>query len=164
MDFAVPQRVAAGLREGDDVKVVAAGSESAVAARIVRIDARVDPATRNATVRARIDADAAAPGASVRVEVPDGPAASVVAVPASALRKGPAGDHLFVLVPEAKDGARAEERRVHSGPIQGDEVVILEGLAAGERVAASGSFKLRPDALVSVVAKAEPERSARAGS
>ena len=164
VDFAVPQRVAAGLREGDDVKVVAAGSESAVAARIVGIDARVDPATRNATVRARIDADAAAPGASVRVEVPDGPAASVVAVPASALRKGPAGDHLFVLVPEAEGRARAEERRVRSGPIQGDEVVILEGLAAGERVAASGSFKLRPDALVSVVEKAEPERSARAGS
>ncbi len=32
----------------------------------------------------------------------------------------------------------------------GDEVVILEGLEAGERVATSGSFKLREGALVHV--------------
>jgi membrane fusion protein (multidrug efflux system) len=164
VDFAVPQRVAAGLREGESVKVVAPGGESAIVATIVGIDARVDPATRNATVRARIDADAAAPGASVRVEVPDGPASRVVAVPATALRKGPGGDYLFVLAAEGGGKARAEERRVLSGPVRGDEVVILDGLAAGERVAASGSFKLRPDVVVSVVEKAEPERSPRAGS
>jgi membrane fusion protein (multidrug efflux system) len=164
VDFAVPQRVAAGLREGETVKVVAPGSEAEIAAKIVGIDARVDPATRNATVRAKIAADAAAPGASVRVQVPDGPAARAVAVPATALRKGPGGDYLFVLAKEAEGKARAEQRRVVSGPLQGDEVVILEGLAAGERVAASGSFKLRPDVLVSVVENTEPQRSARTGS
>ena len=164
VDFAVPQRVAAGLREGETVTVVAPGSETEIAAKIVGIDARVDPATRNATVRARIDADAAAPGASVRVQVPDGPAAKAVAVPATALRKGPGGDFLFVLAQEANGQARAEERRVVSGPLRGDEVVILQGLAAGERVAASGSFKLRPDVLVSVVESGEPRRTARAGN
>ena len=164
MDFAVPQRVAAGLREGDSVKVVAAGSESAVAASIVGIDARVDPATRNATVRARIDADAAAPGASVRVQVPDGPAAASVAVPASALRKGPGGDHVFVLGARGRGprprGGAARAQRADPGRRGGDP----RRARAGERVAASGSFKLRPDVLVSVVEKAEPERSARAGS
>ncbi len=164
VDFAVPQRVAAGLREGETVTVVAPGSEAEIAAKIVGIDARVDPATRNATVRARIDADAAAPRASVRVPVPDGPAAKAVAVPATALRKGPGGDFLFVLAQEANGQARAEERRVVSGPLRGDEVVILQGLAAGERVAASGSFKLRPDVLVSVVESGEPRRTARAGN
>jgi membrane fusion protein (multidrug efflux system) len=43
---------------------------------------------------------------------------------------------------------------VRSGPLVGDEVVILEGLQAGERVAASGSFKLRESLLVAVAADA----------
>jgi membrane fusion protein (multidrug efflux system) len=32
----------------------------------------------------------------------------------------------------------------------GDEVIIRDGVAAGERVAASGSFKLRDAALVAI--------------
>src|SRR3989442_9824790 len=39
-------------------------------------------------VRARIQSQAPAPGASVRVEVPTGPSTTVVAIPVSALRKG----------------------------------------------------------------------------
>ena len=45
---------------------------------------------------------------------------------------------------------RAHERPVRSGPMLGDEIVILDGLTAGERVAASGSFKLREGVLVAV--------------
>ena len=39
--------------------------------------------------------------------------------------------------------ADPQSRRVVSGEILGDEVLVYEGLAAGDRVAASGSFKLR---------------------
>jgi membrane fusion protein (multidrug efflux system) len=44
----------------------------------------------------------------------------------------------------------------------GDEVVILEGLEAGERVAASGSFKLRESLLVAVAA--DSAASAKGGN
>ena len=105
VDFTVAQRVAAGLREGDNVDVFATSDSSPIAARIVALDARVDPATRNASVRARIEdaALAPAPGASVRVRVPVGPSHTAVAVPVSALRKGPDGDHVFIIAPD-KDG------------------------------------------------------------
>ncbi len=45
----------------------------------------------------------------------------------------------------------------------GDEVVIDAGLAAGEQVAASGSFKLREAALVAVAddARAADNRAER---
>lgn len=150
VDFDVSQDVAAGLREGETVQVFADGGR-AMPARILAIDARVDSVTRNATVRARIDGDVTpSPGASVRVEIPVGAAVPAVAIPASALRKGPAGDHVFVLS-AGKDGrTRAHLRAVTSGPIVGDDVVILDGLAANEQVAASGSFKLRDGALVTV--------------
>jgi len=151
VDFAVSQQVAAGLRSGESVDVFAGGPR-AIPARIVAIDARVDPVTRNAMVRARIAGGSATPvpGASVRVEVPVGAAVQAVAIPASALRKGPAGDHVFVLAADENGKTRAHVRPVRSGPIVGDEVVILDGLAADEQVAASGSFKLRDGALVAI--------------
>ena len=151
VDFTVAQRVAAGLGEGDSVGV-SAGDAPPVRARIVAIDVRVDTTTRNAMVRARIEgaANAPAPGASVRVLVPLGPATTAVVVPVSALRKGPAGDHVFVIAADKEGKSRAHLRPVRSGTVLGDEVLIHEGLEAGEQVATSGSFKLREAVLVAV--------------
>jgi membrane fusion protein (multidrug efflux system) len=153
VDFTVTQQVAAGLREGGVVEVIGTGSASALAATIVAIDSRVDVTTRNAMVRARIEGaeNTPAPGASVRVRVPVGPSRRAVAIPVSALRKGPAGDHVFVIA-EGRDGKpRAQLRPVQSGTMLGDEVLIYSGLSPGEQVAASGSFKLRDSALVATV-------------
>jgi membrane fusion protein (multidrug efflux system) len=163
VDFAVPQAVAAALKAGDRIGVSAGTDASAPAleAKVVAVDARVDPATRNSTVRARIelssqhtkDASTAhpAPGSSVRVSVLAGPAAKAVAIPATAVRKGPGGDHVFVLAAAAPDQKlRAQLRRVQVGASMGEEVLITRGLDSGEQVATSGSFKLRDSVLVAV--------------
>jgi membrane fusion protein (multidrug efflux system) len=162
VDFTVAQRVAAGLRMGDTVTVFAGGDT--VSARIVAVDARVDPTTRNATVRARVvDSLTPAPGASVRVQVPVGPAQKVASVPVSALRKGPAGDHVFVIAPDSTGKTRAHERPVVSGPILGEEVVILSGVEPGEQIATSGSFKLREGALVALAENKQGAAQADSG-
>jgi membrane fusion protein (multidrug efflux system) len=163
VDFTVAQQVAAGLREGESIDVFATGDAPPISAKIVAIDARVDRATRNAMVRARIEGatNAPAPGASVRVRVPVGPPRAAVAVPVSALRKGPGGDHVFVIAP-GKDGkTRAHLRPVQSGTMLGDEVLIYAGLSAGEQVAASGSFKLRETVLVAIAG--DPKTGANGG-
>ena len=148
VDFTVAQAVAAELRPGEPIVVFAAGEPHPMTARIVAVDARVDPATRNALVRARITSHAPAPGASVRVEVPVGPTTTVVAIPVSALRRGPSGDHVFVIAADSAGHSRAHEQPVRSGPVLEDEVVILSGLTPGQQVATSGSFKLREAVLV----------------
>jgi membrane fusion protein, multidrug efflux system len=167
VDFTVAQQVAADLRVGQSVDVFATDDEasasrngSSTAARIVALDARVDPTTRNALVRARIERGAAAPapGASVRVRVPVGPARAAVTVPVSALRKGPGGDHVFVIAPDKDGKTRARLRPVESGAMLGDEVVIHSGLTTGEQVAASGSFKLRDAILVAITGSANAAR------
>jgi len=152
VDFTVAQQVSTNLREGDNVEVFAAGHASAITARIVALDARIDPTTRNAMVRARINGSgqAPAPGASVRVQVPVGPSRMAIAIPVSALRKGPGGDQVFVIQPDEHGKARAHARLVESGTMQGDEIVIHSGLSAHEMVAASGSFKLRDGVLVAI--------------
>jgi membrane fusion protein (multidrug efflux system) len=155
VDFPIPQMIAAGLREGDAVEVFAGGTPTPVPAKIVAVDARVDPVTRNAMVRARVDsADGPSPGAAVRVRVPAGPLRTAVGVPASALRKGPSGDHVFVIAPDPDGKLRAKTRPVETGTVLGDEVLIADGLKVGETVATSGSFKLR-DGLLVVPAEAK---------
>jgi membrane fusion protein (multidrug efflux system) len=145
VDFSVPQSVAAALTHGSTVDIVTADGAQPISARIVAIDAKVDPGTRNAMVRARIsgDKELPSPGASVRVQVPLGANGTAVAVPATALRKGPGGDHVWVLATDESGALRAHERAVASGAVVGDAVLILRGLKPGEQVAASGSFKLR---------------------
>ncbi len=153
VDFTVPQRVATTLRRGALVDVVSGNdSKQPIRATIVAIDARVDSNTRNATVRAKVDdARSISPGASVRVQVPTGPERTAVAVPVSALRKGPGGDHVFVISEDKQGKTRAHVRPVQAGAVLGDEVVIEQGLATGEQVAVSGSFKLRDSGLVAIV-------------
>jgi membrane fusion protein (multidrug efflux system) len=151
VDFTVAQRVAAGLQVGDSVVVYAANDTTPRPARIVAVDARVDPETRNATVRARLTGEQTpAPGASVRVVVPVGPVDTVVGVPVSALRKGPQGDHVFVIEPDSAGKPRAHLRSVQSGPVLGEAVLVFRGVEAGEQVATSGSFKLREGVLVAI--------------
>jgi membrane fusion protein (multidrug efflux system) len=152
VDFTVAQQVAAGLREGETVDVMPPGNGRTITAKIVALDARIDATTRNALVRARIEraAETPAPGASVRVKVPVGPPRQAVTVPASALRKGPGGDHVFIVATGDDGNTRAYVRQVQSGAMLDDVVIIDAGLSAGERVAASGSFKLRDSALVAV--------------
>src|SRR5581483_394614 len=86
----------------------------------------VDPSTRNAMVRARIeDASRVAPGASVRVQVPIGPEKSAITVPVSAVRKGPGGDHVFVLSADPQGKTRAHVRPVVAGEVLGDDAVLV---------------------------------------
>lgn len=161
VDFTVAQQVAGGLREGDSVEVFVDDRPAAIVAELVAIDARVDPTTRNAWVRAKISAvdDGPAPGAAVRVLVPTGPPRTVVAVPVSAVRKGPGGDHVFLITSDENGMPRAHVRGVESGAMVGDEILILRGLEAGEQVAATGSFKLREAVLVGVRGSATANRA-----
>jgi len=152
VDFTVAQQISAGLRVGETVDVFAAGDAPAIMAKIVALDARVDPTTRNATVRARIEGarNIPAPGASVRVRIPISLARNAIAIPVNALRKGPGSDQVFVIARDGDGRARAHTRQVQSGPMFGDEIVIHSGLTAGEEIAAVGSFKLRDGILVSI--------------
>jgi membrane fusion protein, multidrug efflux system len=172
VDFALPQAVAAALRPGDRVEVQAGAGTPTFAAQVEAVDARVDVATRNSMVRARVESsgkastDAAlpAPGSSVRVSVVVGAPSRVVAIPASALRKGPSGDHAFVLAADANNALRAQLRPVRVAGVVGDEVLVSQGIEAGEQVATSGSFKLRDAALVAVTAPVAAATPAASGS
>jgi membrane fusion protein, multidrug efflux system len=153
IDFTVGQQVAADLKPGDPIAVFPRGNTDALTASVLAIDSRVDPTTRNATVRAQVPTNEVElrPGASVRVRVATGEAHVAVAVPVSAIRKGPDGDRVFVLVPDAAGKIRARVRQVRVQAVADDEAIVESGLTAGEKVATTGSFKLRDAALVAIL-------------
>ncbi len=153
VDFSVTQQVASQLRPGDTISVVANATAAPTPAAIVALDSRIDPTTRNATVRAQVvdKGNLFTPGSSLRVKVPVGEPRLAIAIPASAVRKGPEGEHVFVLISDDAGSTRARLRQVRVDTVAGDEALIEAGLSAGEKVAASGSFKLRDSALVAVL-------------
>jgi membrane fusion protein (multidrug efflux system) len=63
---------------------------------------------------------------------------------------------VFVIAPDKDGKPRAHVREVESGSVEEDEVLIHSGLSAGERVATSGSFKLREAVLVAIADSAKP--------
>jgi membrane fusion protein (multidrug efflux system) len=150
VDFSLPQDSAVILSTGSSVSLQStAFANGSVEAEIVAEDDSVDRANR--TVRFR--AVAAGLGTSVRpgifldVIAGTGKPQAVVLVPMNAVRRSPYGQHVFVLAQE-EGKLRARQRVVETGPVVGQDIAISKGLAVGEHIATSGSFKLMDGALV----------------
>jgi RND family efflux transporter MFP subunit len=135
------------LRPGLKVRLssAAAGSEI-VESTITEIRPGVNPANRSLTVIIDFDNPGQwRPGASVRAELVLAVRANAVMVPQVAVVRRPAGDVVYVI----KDG-KAEERLVQRGQRNGGRIEIVDGLAAGERVAVDGAGFLTQGAAVDV--------------
>jgi membrane fusion protein, multidrug efflux system len=150
VDFTLPQDMAAAIRPG--VAVSLAGPQipdGSVSAEIVAEDASIDADNRAVRFRAiaRGLGERLRPGAFVDVVAVTAAPQPALLVPLTAVRRAPYGDHVFVLEEEAGQ-TRARQRIVRTGPVQGTDIVITDGLAAGELIAGAGSFKLRDGLLV----------------
>jgi membrane fusion protein, multidrug efflux system len=150
VDFTLPQDMAAAIRPG--VVVTLAGPQipgGSASAEIVAEDATVDATNRAVRFRAiaRGLGEMLRPGAFVDVVTVTAPPRPALLVPLTAVRRAPYGEHVFALV-EEEGQIRARQRVVQTGPVQGTDIVITDGLAEGELIAAGGSFKLRDGLLV----------------
>jgi len=150
VDFSLPQDSAAAVRPGVSVTLSnAALTKETAQAEILAEDASVDRANRTVRFRAIARGLGALlrPGMFLDVTAVISAPHDTILVPLSAVRRSPYGQHLFGLVRE--DGKlRARMRPVETGPVQGNEIAVTKGIAAGELIAASGSFKLREGLLV----------------
>jgi len=152
VDFSLPQDSAAAIRPGSTVTLAAPPIPGGTAAaEIIADDASVDGANRTVRFRAlaRGLGEALRPGGFVDVTAAVAPPQPVLFVPLTAVRRAPYGQLVYVL-DEAEGELRARQRIVKTGPVQGSEIAILDGLDEGELVAAEGSFKLREGLLVQI--------------
>ncbi|MGH6962670.1 MAG: hypothetical protein ACREE7_19495, partial [Dongiaceae bacterium] len=109
--------------------------------------------------------EALRPGGFVDVIAAVTPPQPSLFVPLTAVRRAPYGQLVYVLA-EEEGQLRARQRIVKTGPVQGNDIAVLEGLAEGDLIAAAGSFKLREGLLVQVggTADANPESDASLGT
>lgn len=115
-----------------------AGRKQSWEARLVRTEAEIDPGTRMVYAIARVDGESApggntmAPpvGLFVEAEIDGLELDDVVVLPRSALRNGE-----YVLVVDSEN--RVGRRQVDVFRVYGDQVFIVDGLEAGERVSVS---------------------------
>jgi membrane fusion protein (multidrug efflux system) len=152
VEFSLPQQRLGDLAEGLTVLVSSdAYPGQQFEGKITAINPDIDPATRNIRVQATLaNADGRLrPGMFVSVDMVLARTEKVLFIPATAVVHGPFGDSVFA-IEEGKaeaNGAKplvAQQRLVRLGVRQGDFVVALEGVKAGEKLVSTGVFKLRP--------------------
>ncbi len=165
IDFELPQQQT-GLEVGTRVSVTAPGllDEPAEATLIAR-GAALSDTSRSRAFRASLSgqSERLVPGAIVRVGVPMGEPTSVAVLPATAVRHSGFSAQAYVIVSRQEDNEevlRAELRTVTLGDQRDQQVVILEGVKVGERVAATGAFKLRDGMRLRVEPAADAAASA----
>ena len=124
------------------------------AGRVTRVGSSADPLTGTFEIEVEVEPDGArfARGLVAKVSLPIGDgtaAAGQTVVPVSAIVEAD-GDSATVYVLDAAQGV-ARRKQVTVGPIVGDRVVVLAGLAAGEQVVTDGAAWLTDGRPVRVV-------------
>jgi membrane fusion protein, multidrug efflux system len=143
------RRVAALAERNPDVVIqvkLPDGSEYPHPGQTNFLDVQVDSITDTVTVRAKLpNPDGILiPGGIVGVTVERGAPKQSLLIPQSAVQFDQAG-HFVLVVDDAK---KVEQRRVTTGVDQGRDVVITDGLKAGELVIVEGIQKVRPGQVV----------------
>lgn len=162
IDFSLPQENAALLKTGDEVAVmgpaVPGGTQKVT---IIAEDDSVDAANRTVRFRARGAGlgPLLRPGAFVDIVARTAEPQSRIAVPLSAVRRSPNGQHVFIVVEEA-GVRRARQRTIETGAVVEAVIVVESGLEEGEIVATSGSFKLRDGMKIAPAAAASGDPAA----
>ncbi|NKN32512.1 efflux RND transporter periplasmic adaptor subunit [Marichromatium bheemlicum] len=153
VDYALPERHLAALHPGQPVRVrVAAYPDRLFSGEIEAIDPGIDQGTRNVRIRARFaNPDLALrPGMFARVETLLPTQDAVLTLPREAITFNTYGDSVYQIV-EREGQTLVERRQVTTGAVNGEQVAILDGLAAGDRVVLGGQVKLTNGQPVQVI-------------
>jgi membrane fusion protein (multidrug efflux system) len=158
VEFWLPQQALAEVRAGQRTRVrTDAFPGASWEGEITTVNTEVDVATRNVRVRATIpNPDGKLrPGMFGNVEVLSSEKHPVLMIPATAVMFAPYGDSVFAIEEkqDEKSGQKAlvaRQKFVRLGDRRGDFVAVTSGLEAGERVVATGAFKLRNGMKVAV--------------
>ena len=147
LEFAIPERYAAHVKNGISVRFTVQGTNAAFTAKIYAVEPLVETATRTLRVRALADNrdSRLIPGTFANVIFPLGTIENGLLVPAEALIPIQNGKKIFI----KKDGV-AKEILVETGARTDADVLVSKGLNEGDTVLTSGVMSLRDGSPVHV--------------
>ncbi len=147
--FAVPEQTISRIKVGQSMQVMWPAGAQQWGAKVREVAASADPATRTFTVKLALPKNAVLPlGSTVHVQASsDQTAAQTLLVPLTALRQQGEGSAVWVF-DEAAMAVRSQT--VQLGAVQGNEVQVVKGLQAGQKVVVAGVHVLAEGQKVSI--------------
>jgi len=162
-DFAVAEKYFPDVAPGLKVEFrVSAYDGQTFIGEVQAVDAKVNEATRNISVRAQLDNKdkLLRPGMYAAIDLLLDKTADTVVVPATAIVYSSFGNALFVVEADEEGKMMARRVQITIGEQRGDLVAILSGLNGGEQVVQAGVSKLRNNSPVTVSENARLKETA----
>jgi len=160
----IPQNDAAALKIGDKGTMTVPGIDEPVEGRVTVVSPALDPNSTTVEVwlEAKNPKHALKPGTSVQLSLTAQTVRDALVVPASAVITAPDGTTTVMLA--GTDGL-AHQKAVKLGIRNGDDVQILDGVTASDKVVAGGAYGLPDKTKIKIEAAVEaPTEGSKAGS
>ena len=150
----IPQSDAAALRVGDKGTMTVPGIDHPIEGKVTVVSPALDPNSTTVEVwfEAKNPKHELKPGTSVALALTAQTIRDALVVPSSSILTAPDGSTTLMLA--GSDG-RAHQQAVKLGIRNGDDVQVLEGVSANDKVVSTGAYGL-PDKTKITIAAAEP--------
>jgi multidrug efflux pump subunit AcrA (membrane-fusion protein) len=156
----IPQAQAALLKVGDTASVSASGLEDPIPGKVSVVSPALDP--NSTTVEVWVDArnprQELKPGTSVSISMLAQTIPDALTVPAAAVLTEADGTTSVMVV---GDDGRAHQRDVKTGVRQENQLQIVSGLKAGERVVTAGAYGLPDNTRVQLQPPSQPVKESK---
>lgn len=164
LDFSLPEKQLGKVQPGDTVTIVvdALGNRQ-FTGEVIAVEPKIDPATRNFDLRARLSnpEKLLKPGLYAKVSVDLNVPRDVLVLPRTAIQYTSYGDSVYAIRPQEEGNKEGDleviQRFVTLGEARGDYIEIIDGLEAGDEVASSGLLKLRSGQPVMIENALKPQ-------
>jgi HlyD family secretion protein len=158
----IPQADAALLKVGEKGTMTVPGIKEPIEGKVTVVSPALDPNSTTVEVwlEARNPKHSLKPGTSVQLSLTAQTVKDALVVPVSSVITAPDGTSAIMLA--GSDG-RAHQKAVKLGIRNGDDVQILDGVTASDKVVATGAYGL-PDKTKIKIEAAEPPADSSEGS
>lgn len=148
--FSVPEKYASQVKNNTTVNFTVAGNQETFQAKIYALEPAVEEATRTLRVRALAQNPEGRllPGTFANVALPLQKVEDAILIPTQAIIPVQGGKKVFV-----SQNGQAKEVEVKTGTRTAKDIVVLEGLKAGDTVLTTGILSLKQGAPVRVQVK-----------
>lgn len=153
VDYTVAERDLPGIEIGRVIEIsVGAYPERSFRGTVTAIDSAVKPGSRSIDVRATLDnpEELLRPGMFAAVRTLEPEPRRVLTVPRTAISFNTYGDYVYRIERDDDDRQVVVQRQVATGQTRDEQVEIVEGLEAGDRVVAAGLLRLRNGQAVEI--------------
>jgi HlyD family secretion protein len=159
----IPQDDAAALKVGDKGMMTVPGIDKPIEGKVTVVSPALDPNSTTVEVwlEAKNPKHELKPGTSVQLSLTAQTVKDALVVPASSVITTP--DAAFAVMLAGSDG-HAHQKAVKLGIRNGDDVQILEGVSASDKVITSGAYGLPDKTKIKIEAAEAPAKGASEGA